>query len=102
MVCKCYNTKKPLKGWIDATTPILGEAYGVCLGTKEIERCTCNGDESLCDFYPNVRKVARERREEEQKQREEEQKQKDIEELKQMFQHLADLINKQNNEVQSM
>ena len=102
MVCKCYDTKKPLKGWIDATTPILGEPYGVCLGTKEIERCACNGDESLCDFYPNVMKVARERREEEQKQREEEQKQKDIEELKQMFQHLANLINKQNNEVQNM
>lgn len=98
MVCKCYDTRKPLKGWIDATTPILGEAYGVCLGTKEVERCSCNGDESLCDFYPNIMKVARERREKE----EEVKKQKDIEELKQMFQHLADLINKQNNEVQSM
>lgn len=99
MVCKCFDTRKPLKGWIDATTPILGEAYGVCLGTKEVDRCTCNGDESLCDFYPNVRKVARERKE---KEGEEAKKQKDIEELKQMFQHLADLINKLNNEVQSM
>ena len=99
MICKCYDTKKPLKGWIDATTPIYGETYGVCLGTKEVERCTCNGNESHCDFYPNVRKVARERKE---KEEEEAKKQKDVEELKQMFQHLADLINKQNNEVQSM
>ncbi len=98
MVCKCYDTRKPLKGWIDATTPILSEAYGVCLGTTEVERCTCNGDESLCDFYSNIRKVAREKKEKE----EEVKKQKDIEELKQMFQHLTDLINKQNNEVQSM
>ena len=34
------------------------DAYGVCLGTKEQNRCNCYGDESKCDFYPEKRKAA--------------------------------------------
>ena len=26
--------------------------YGVCLGTKECDECTCEGNEAKCDFYP--------------------------------------------------
>ena len=29
-----------------------------CLGTKEVETCSCGGDESKCDFYPEKRKAA--------------------------------------------
>ena len=29
-----------------------------CLGTKEVDRCNCGGDESKCDFYPEKRKAA--------------------------------------------
>ncbi len=29
-----------------------------CLGTKEVETCNCDGDESKCDFYPEKRKAA--------------------------------------------
>ena len=29
-----------------------------CLGTKEVDRCNCGGDESKCDFYPEKRKEA--------------------------------------------
>ena len=49
--CKCYNVR------IDR---IYGNEmkYGVCLGTKEIDRCNCGGDESKCDFYPEKRKAA--------------------------------------------
>ena len=49
--CDCYNVR------IDR---IYGNEmkYGVCLGTKEIDRCNCGGDESKCDFYPEKRKVA--------------------------------------------
>ena len=49
--CDCYNVR------IDR---IYGNEtkYGVCLGTKEIDRCGCDGDESKCDFYPEKRKVA--------------------------------------------
>ena len=48
--CNCYNVR------IDR---IYGNEvkYGVCLGTKEIDRCGCDGDESKCDFYPEKRKV---------------------------------------------
>ena len=49
--CNCYNV------YIDR---IYGNEvkYGVCLGTKEIDRCGCKGDESKCDFYPEKRKAA--------------------------------------------
>lgn len=29
-----------------------------CLGTKEVETCSCDGDESKCNFYPEKRKAA--------------------------------------------
>ena len=32
--------------------------YGVCLGTKECDRCRWDGDESKCDFYAEKRKAA--------------------------------------------
>lgn len=32
--------------------------YGVCFGTKEQDRCNCDGDESKCSFYPEKRKAA--------------------------------------------
>ena len=49
--CNCYNVR------IDR---IYGNEtkYGVCLGTKEVDRCNCGGDESKCDFYPEKRKTA--------------------------------------------
>ena len=48
--CDCYNVR------IDR---IYGNEtkYGVCLGTKEVDRCNCGGDEFKCDFYPEKRKV---------------------------------------------
>ena len=49
--CNCYHVR------IDR---IYGNEtkYGVCLGTKEVDRCNCGGDESKCDFYPEKRKAA--------------------------------------------
>ena len=49
--CNCYNVR------IDS---IYGNEvkYGVCLGTKEIDRCNCGGVESKCDFYLEKRKAA--------------------------------------------
>lgn len=32
---------------------------GTCLGTKEKEPCECKGDRRRCDFYPEVRRKAR-------------------------------------------
>ena len=39
--CSCYS----FNGW-----------YGVCSGTRELDRCECNGDMTKCDFYPEKRK----------------------------------------------
>lgn len=30
--------------------------YGVCLGTREQDRCDFGGDKSKCDFYPEKKK----------------------------------------------
>ena len=40
----------------DSYTTYYGESR--CLGTKEVEPCSCDGDESKCDFYPEKRKAA--------------------------------------------
>ena len=40
----------------DSYTTYSGESR--CLGTKEVETCSCGGDESKCDFYPEKRKEA--------------------------------------------
>ena len=42
----------------DSYTTYYGESR--CLGTKEVETCSCGGDESKCDFYPEKRKAAQE------------------------------------------
>ena len=36
----------------------------LCYGTKEMEECSCGGDKSKCDFYPENRKqkIANEKR----------------------------------------
>ena len=53
--CDCYNIRQET---IYAPTMSYARPYGVCLGTKEIDRCNCGGDESKCDFYPEKRKAA--------------------------------------------
>ena len=30
----------------------------VCVGTKELDICSCGGDKMKCDFYPRVREEA--------------------------------------------
>ena len=35
------------------------ETYGLCWGTKECDRCSCGGDTSKCDFYPEKRGEAK-------------------------------------------
>ena len=41
--CNCYINHP----WSDK--------YGYCMGTKNRDLCTCQGDESNCDFYPEKR-----------------------------------------------
>ena len=57
--CNCWEERieyKPLHNIIG--NPDVAIPYGVCLGTKEVDRCDCDGDESKCDFYPEKRKAA--------------------------------------------
>lgn len=35
--------------------PISGYGEGRCMGTKEMEYCSCDGDVRKCDFYPQKR-----------------------------------------------
>lgn len=42
-ICKCYVQTNE--------SGMFGIVYGRCQGTKEIDLCTCCGDESRCDFY---------------------------------------------------
>ena len=60
--CDCYHIESKRKYTYH---PITGEPIrhdikvGVCWGTKETDECSCGGDETQCDFYPEVRKRGR-------------------------------------------
>lgn len=60
--CHCYHTQKKLRYTYNPITgsPIPHDIeVGVCWGTKECDECNCGGDETKCDFYPEVRKRAK-------------------------------------------
>lgn len=56
--CDCYETVERLR-----YTPFYTFAYyetvGICNGTKEREECSCGGDRTKCNFYPEVRDKAK-------------------------------------------
>lgn len=55
--CNCWEEKYQIIGWYDAQTPMLSnKPIQICNGTKECEECSCDGDESKCNFYPEKRK----------------------------------------------
>lgn len=51
--CTCYNTIKKYY------SPVGWEDVGICNGTKERDECSCEGNMSKCDFYPEVREKAK-------------------------------------------
>ena len=58
--CKCWEIKYQIVGWYDAETPIFSNnPIQRCNGTKEREECSCDGDESKCNFYPEKRKKSK-------------------------------------------
>lgn len=60
--CDCYHIESKKQYTYHPITgqPIGHEVrVGVCWGTKETDECNCNGDETMCDFYPEVRDKAR-------------------------------------------
>ena len=58
-ICDCYKLQ-------EVTFKVCGEPHSViehrCNGTKERDLCSCFGDRTRCDFYPEVRKKATEER----------------------------------------
>lgn len=67
--CNCYRVRTERryfsdydKGYAAAQGKLLPDyediCEGICLGTKEIDYCSCDGDRSKCDFYENVRQEA--------------------------------------------
>ena len=60
--CDCYEVVKKLRYTYHPLTgkPMAHDVdVGVCRGTKEIDECSCGGDRTKCDFYPEVRAKAK-------------------------------------------
>ena len=53
-ICDCYY--EITKTSFNIQEPKTKIKYGVCFGTKECEECSCKGDTSKCNFYPEKRK----------------------------------------------
>ena len=52
--CTCYCTgERTLYNYMGFKT--YTEPYGYCNGTRERDECSCGGDLTKCDFYPEVR-----------------------------------------------
>ena len=60
--CDCYHTEEEIIGWhtpVDPKTKMTSR----CWGTRECEECSCGGDPTKCNFYPEVREKALKERE---------------------------------------
>jgi len=77
-ICKCYEVRKNRrylsefdKGFNFAKTnqilEYIDEEVPVCLGTRECDECSCEGDETKCTFYPQKAAKALEKRIEQHK-----------------------------------
>lgn len=55
--CECWEEEYQIIGWYNPYVPELSEEpIQICNGTKEREICSCNGDVTKCEFYPEKRK----------------------------------------------
>lgn len=56
--CDCYRESKRFE-----YNPIIMKGvmnpYSYCNGTRERDECSCGGDRTKCDFYPEVREEAK-------------------------------------------
>jgi hypothetical protein len=60
--CSCYKIKTERRYKSHPITEELigyNVEVGVCSGTKEMDVCRCNGDETKCSFYPRIRDRAK-------------------------------------------
>lgn len=60
--CDCYcEGIRSVPRYSEHTGSYVGSfdiKYGYCTGTKEQEHCSCGGDRTKCDFYPDIREKA--------------------------------------------
>lgn len=52
--CNCWEEKEVIMGYYHGYP--MKKVKQICNGTKEREKCSCDGDKSKCDFYPEKRK----------------------------------------------
>lgn len=55
--CDCYIEDRELADYTPLMKPIY-KTVARCNGTRERDECSCGGDRTKCDFYPEVRKKA--------------------------------------------
>lgn len=55
--CDCYRIGKRIK-YNNIFNKSYADEYFYCMGTKELDECSCEGDRTKCDFYPKVREKA--------------------------------------------
>lgn len=53
---KKYNCWEEVTKYVTGTNCSYCQQVQICNGTKEREECSCNGDKSKCNFYPENRK----------------------------------------------
>lgn len=56
--CDCYIEDRQLADYTPLMKPIY-KTVSLCFGTKERDRCSCGGDRTKCDFYPEIREKAK-------------------------------------------
>ena len=55
--CDCYCVEEQIIGWHTPVDPKIKIVHK-CHGTRERDECSCGGDRTKCDFYPEVREKA--------------------------------------------
>lgn len=60
--CPYYHTRTTLQHFPHPTRGIMYDmdTVSICWGTKEQDECSCGGDRSKCDFYPEYREQSKE------------------------------------------
>ena len=56
--CKCYEEVWAITGWL-GPDEVIRKRRTICNGTRERDECSCGGDRTKCDFYPEVKEKAK-------------------------------------------
>ena len=60
--CDCYRegikAEPRYSQYTGAYVGAVDVKYEYCTGTKELDECSCGGDRTKCDFYPDIKEKA--------------------------------------------